>query len=109
MLYLIFKTTILSIIFISVLHYLYNFFKTNLTIPKTKDLINKPKEKYDAIFETIKQTNSQEPKGNNTNNNNNSGDKMKNELKDYLKQQMNSVKTKTEFNGFNSTGNYYEF
>ena len=39
MLYWIIQTTILSIIFIFVVHYLINFFKSTLTVPKIKDLI----------------------------------------------------------------------
>ena len=30
------------------------FFKTNLTVPKVKDLVNKPTEKYNEILNTIK-------------------------------------------------------
>ena len=45
---------IISFILILLIHYLYNFFKTNLTIPKVKDLIHKPKERYDEMYESIK-------------------------------------------------------
>lgn len=46
------KWTIISLILIVLLHYLFIFFKDNLTIPKTKDLITKPLEKY-KVMETI--------------------------------------------------------
>lgn len=56
------QATALSLCLIAVLHYLYVFFKTTLTVPKVKDLVNRPQKQYDAIFKTM---------GNNRNNNNN--------------------------------------
>ena len=53
MLYWIIQTTILSIIFIFVVHYLINFFKSTLTVPKIKDLINSPTQKYENIYNII--------------------------------------------------------
>ena len=35
------------------MHYLFIFFKDNLTIPKTKDLVTKPLEKYKAMEDII--------------------------------------------------------
>jgi hypothetical protein len=35
------------------LHYLYSFFKTTLTSPKIKDLVNKPMRKYDSIYDSL--------------------------------------------------------
>ena len=49
MLYLLVKTSIISLILIFLVHYLYDFFKTNLTIPKIKDLVNRPNDKYNEI------------------------------------------------------------
>ena len=46
------KWALLSLILISLVHYLFIFFKDNLTIPKTKDLVTKPLEKYKTM-ETI--------------------------------------------------------
>ena len=40
------KWAIISLILIILVHYLFNFFKENLTIPKTKDLVTKPLEKF---------------------------------------------------------------
>jgi DNA-binding transcriptional regulator GbsR (MarR family) len=73
---------LLSFIFIFVVHNLYEYFKDNLTVPREKDLIHKPKETYNKIFETL----------NNNNNNNNNKKHMKTELKDFLK----ILKTKTK-------------
>jgi flagellar basal body-associated protein FliL len=63
---------IISIVLISSLHYIFLFFKKNLTIPKTKDLVNKPVENYKKMLS-----------GNQ--NNNVASNNMKSELKEYLK------------------------
>ena len=43
------KTIFLSLIVIGIVHYLYLFFKNNLTQPKIKDLLHKPKMEYENI------------------------------------------------------------
>jgi hypothetical protein len=47
------QITIISIILIFLVHHLIVFFKSNLTVPKVKDLVNAPVQKYDDIFRTI--------------------------------------------------------
>lgn len=42
--------TIISLILIMLIHYLYSFFVKTLTVPKVRDLINKPTEKYNKIL-----------------------------------------------------------
>ena len=39
------KIVVLSLILIFVIHNLFTFFKTTLTTPKIKDLVNKPEQK----------------------------------------------------------------
>jgi hypothetical protein len=56
MLLFILKNAIISIILIILLHYIYDYFKTNLTTPKVKDLVNKPQIQYDEIIKTIKES-----------------------------------------------------
>ena len=68
---LIIQYTITSIVLIGSIHYIWKFLKTNLTIPKTKDLVKKPTELYKDIYSTM-------------NNNNNNNEDMKNELKNYI-------------------------
>ena len=46
--------TIISLVLILLVHYLYSFFIDTLTVPKVKDLVNKPAEKYNEILNTIK-------------------------------------------------------
>ncbi len=72
MLFWIIQQTIISIVLIISIHYIYIFFKNNLTIPKTKDLVNKPTEQYKKIYSSLKKT-----KEDNT--------EMQTELKNYLK------------------------
>jgi type II secretory pathway component PulC len=75
------QMSILSLILIVLVHYLFTFFKTNLTIPKVKDLVNKPQKQYEALFDTMKESNNikHQPVIETT-------DNMKNELKNYLKE-----------------------
>ena len=50
MLFWIFKWSILSFILIFLIHYLYTFLINMLTVPKIRDLINKPKEQYNELL-----------------------------------------------------------
>ena len=77
----------LSLIIIIVLHYLYTFFKQNLTTPKIKDLVTKPNEEYKKIYSTIQKINTSTEI-----NNENDKEKRKNELKKYMKS-LSSKKT----------------
>ena len=54
MLYWTLQWIIISLVLIMLIHYLYSFFKNTLTVPKVKDLVNKPTERYNEILETIK-------------------------------------------------------
>jgi len=47
------KSVILSLLLISIIHYLYIFLKDNLTQPKIKDLIHHPKKEYEDILNLI--------------------------------------------------------
>ena len=98
------QITIISIILIFLVHYLFNFFKETLTVPKIKDLVNVPNKKYENMYNIISKnnenTNSQnytdidllptqieenvEPKWDKSHD----ADSMKNELKSFLKKQL---------------------
>ena len=97
------QATIISIVLIFLVHHLFNFFKSTLTVPKIKDLVNTPTQKYDNMFSII----SKGKYDNNlvTNSNTNLSDiyeytmkyllpkpenYMKSELKNFLKKQHNS-------------------
>ena len=87
------KVTMISLLLIFLLHYLYSFFKTTLTSPKLKDLVNKPQEKYNTIYNSLKNAGDGgvQNLGDDTNNNsesinNSNSSNMKDELKKYLKE-----------------------
>ena len=112
------QISIISIIFIFLVHNILCFFKSTLTIPKIKDLVNSPITKYQHIFDTISNSNSNKSHTHNSNNNYNnynndlsnsytdidllptentnssanssSSSDMKDELKMFLKKQLNT-------------------
>jgi hypothetical protein len=107
------QISIISIIFIFLVHHLLCFFKTTLTVPKIKDLVNSPAKKYQHIFDTISNnpnTNYITSTNDDTNQNINgyteldllpsdteintakNANSMKDELKHFLKKQMNDNK-----------------
>jgi hypothetical protein len=53
MLLWIIKQIVLSLVVIILIHYLYLFFKTNLTVPKIKDLVHRPEQKYKEMYQSI--------------------------------------------------------
>lgn len=92
---LIIQWSVISLILIVLIHYLYSFFQTTLTIPKIKDLVNRPACAYKEIYETINNEH------HNTNTNNittnsipqNKNQIMKDELKNYLTNLSSSAPT----------------
>ena len=113
MLFSILTQASLSLIIIIVLHYLYTFFKQNLTTPKIKDLVTKPNEEYKKIYSTIQKINTSSEV-----NNENDKEKRKNELKKYMKslssKKMEDIKLKekdTSIESYNgdSVGSFATF
>jgi hypothetical protein len=47
------QITVISIILIFLVHHLILFFKSTLTVPKVKDLVHAPAQKYETIYNTI--------------------------------------------------------
>jgi hypothetical protein len=102
------QITIISFVLIFLVHHLINFFKTTLTVPKIKDLVNTPTQKYENMYNIINSSNNSSNYSNNNNINSsndideytlinllpkNDENNMKNELKNFLKSQLNSSKT----------------
>ena len=75
---------IIYFLLILLVHYLYSFFKNTLTIPKIKDLVNKPSERYNEIYKTINEKKNNEKLNYEDNNNNNNNNNMQMELKEFL-------------------------
>ena len=103
MLFWIIQQTIISVVLIISVHYIYIFFKNNLTVPKTKDLVKKPIEQYKKIYSSINK-----PKKENKS--------MKNELKNFI-QGLSKKNKKNEpsyvnsggFQASNSVGSYSNY
>lgn len=104
--------SLVSLIIIMVIHYLFLYLKKNLTTPKIKDLVNKPKEQYKKIYETINNENISTTSTMNTDasqmnnqttnmvNNEEEKEQRKNELKEYMK---GLVESKNESQQMNQT------
>jgi len=113
------QISLISIIFIFLVHHLITFFKTTLTVPKIKDLVNSSEKKYQKIYDTISNHNNSYtsidllPNDSNTNNNtnnNNSDISMKDELKSFLKKQLKSEnETDNNIVGLSSLNNFSSF
>jgi hypothetical protein len=131
------QITVISIILIFLVHHLINFFKSTLTVPKIKDLVNTPTQKYENMYNIIQ--NNLKNNSNNSNNSNNfqikqnSSDtsslnndytlidllpkhsdeegvsSMKNELKSFLKKQLNSSSHKNIPENSLSMGSYTNY
>jgi hypothetical protein len=77
------KITLISLILIFIIHNIIQFLKTTLTVPKIKDLVHSPLQKYETIIKNMSSSKLQpvefvDP------------DAMKNELKNFLKGQLKS-------------------
>jgi hypothetical protein len=126
------QISIVSIIFIFLVHHLIGFFKSTLTVPKIKDLVNSPSQKYQYMFDTISKSEQSFLNYNDTNTNTNTNtnsytaidllptesqtnpnnsnfildiptkDAMKDELKSFLKKQMNTSSNSNSNNNNNN-------
>ena len=92
MLLWIIQQIIISVVLIVTVHYIYIFFKNNLTVPKTKDLVKKPIEQYKKIYSSM--DGSGKPKKENN--------LMKHELKNFI-QGLNKKNIKNETSYSNNT------
>jgi len=57
------KTIFIYLLLISLIHYLYVFLKNTLTVPKIKDLVNKPIRDYNDMFDIIAKDRGMGPQG----------------------------------------------
>lgn len=106
------QTIIISIIFIFLVHHLITYFKQILTVPRTKDLVNSPIQKYNDMFKIISNSDTSSSSSSSSQINisdylpkniestmlppesppvvsNETKTSMKNELKSFLKKQLN--------------------
>jgi predicted RND superfamily exporter protein len=80
-------TSFISVIVITILHYLYEYFKNILTVPKVKDLVYSPASQYREIYNTIER---EQPRLKEKT----SEEKPETDMKDELKNYLNSISSK---------------
>ena len=61
MLYWTIKATIVSVIFILIVHNIFQFLRDTLTVPKIRDLVNTPNEKYRHMYDILQTNNRAAP------------------------------------------------
>lgn len=91
------QITIISIVLIFLVHHLINFFKSTLTVPKIKDLVNTPTQKYENMYSIINNGNTSDITEKNKDYTlidllptKNEDTNMKSELKNFLKSQLHN-------------------
>jgi hypothetical protein len=115
------QIAIISLILIFLVHHLIHFFKSTLTVPKIKDLVNTSPQKYETMYKIInshehgKNLKSESNTEYNLENNYSLIDllpkkeetSMKSELKNFLKSQINnSITNGTNISTLDSYSNY---
>ena len=73
MLYWIVQITVVSVVFILVVHNIFHFLKNTLTVPKAKDLVDVHMEKYKHIYATLNENDTNFDYLQQTNDNSHSG------------------------------------
>ena len=113
------QITVISIILIFLVHHLINFFKSTLTVPKIKDLVNTPTQKYENMYNII--NNANKDLGSNKNSDypneytliellptkENQETTMKSELKNFLKSQLHEQNTNSDIAALGYISNSY--
>ena len=86
-----FQIIIGSFLFIFLVHHLIGFLKSTLTIPKIKDLVDSPSEKYKHIYAQLSNKGIQQPQQTQASPIEPTKDNsMKQDLKSFLKKQLNA-------------------
>ena len=106
------QITIISIILIFLLHNLIGFFKSTLTVPKVKDLVNAPAQKYENMLSVLSASSSNSGSSSSSSSSFVSSNtylpepgasSMKNELKSFLKNKLKGGATSSSDEGINAT------
>jgi hypothetical protein len=106
------QITIISIVLIFLVHHLINFFKSTLTVPKIKDLVNTSPQKYENMYNIIKKKSNSSTAAPNDEYSlidlipkKEEHPSMKNELKTFLKKQLQTSDDYSTINTFDSLSN----
>lgn len=112
MIFSIIKTSLFSLLFIALIHHLFIFFKNMLTVPKIKDLINSPTERYNEMLDTLQKTSSLNQNQNQLNsigenniNKINNEDNMNSELTNFLQDLKISNHVSNKLSSFSEINN----
>ena len=101
------QISIISFLFIFLVHHLITFLKSTLTIPKIKDLVDSPSQKYKNIYAQLsKGTNKFRDENVEEQVNVNvkvADSSMKQDLKSFLKKQLNSEQHVSDIQSIDST------
>ena len=96
-------------------HHLINFFKSTLTVPKIKDLVNTPTQKYENMYNIINNQTSVNSDNDYTlidllpKKEQEEDKSMKNELKNFLKNQLHSSSTNIDTLDSMGTNSYSKY
>jgi hypothetical protein len=92
------QVAIISLVLIFLVHHLFTFFKTTLTVPKVRDVVSGQNDKYGKILDTLSQDNqsytdiellpTEQINGLTASMSNTGNSTMKNELKTFLRKQL---------------------
>ena len=104
------QMTIGSFLFIFLIHHIITFLKSTLTIPKIKDLVDSPSQKYKNIYAQLSQsqTQGQQEQQGQTQVQPVADSSMKQDLKSFMKKQLNSEST-AKVNDYVSKYDYTAF
>jgi hypothetical protein len=93
------KWALISLTLIFLVHHLYIFLLNTLTVPKIKDLVNKPNQQYKDIFKTMNQDTKESTK------NDPMADELTSFLSDLKKTTTSTIKKETigDINSFPTT------
>jgi len=102
------QITIISIILIFLVHNLIGFFKSTLTVPKVKDLVNAPAQKYENMLSVLSGSSSNSGSGSTFISSHAylpepGASSMKNELKSFLKNKLKGGAASSRDEGINAT------
>jgi hypothetical protein len=99
----IFQISIISFLFIFLVHHLITFLKSTLTIPKIKDLVDSPSQKYKNIYAQLSNNNNNNPKEEPIK----VESSMKQDLKSFLKKQLKPDQSVSDIYSLDSTYSPY--
>jgi len=116
------QITTMSILLIFLVHHLFVFFMTQLTVPKVKDMVYAPAQKYEEIYRKISQNvgrndsdmntytvDTETEKNTRLNSLSQPQSSMKNELKNFLKDKLKSNSTPSFDEPFSFSNNGMAF